>query len=107
LVYDLSGKRRHNLILAAILAILGLFSTGIVISFFVSTLRAFRKFDSLDLNVQMKITRIEYYMVLVRDFSKEELNELGKLTDKEIEHFDTMRDMDLLKKENREKIYGG
>jgi hypothetical protein len=88
-----------------ILAILGLFSLGIVITFLVSTLRAFGKFDSLDLNVQMKITHIEYYMVLVRNFSKAELNELGKLTDEEIKYFDIMRDMDFLRKENRKKIY--
>jgi hypothetical protein len=88
------------------LAIFGLFSAGIVIEFFVSTLRAFRKFDSLNLNVQMKMARIEYYMVLIRNFSKEELNELGALTNEEIEYFDAIRDMDLLKKENRKRIYG-
>jgi uncharacterized membrane protein required for colicin V production len=100
-------KEEHGyMVLRVILVIFGLFSAGIVITFFVSTLRAFRKFKSLNSGVQMKITHSEYYMALVRNFSREELNELGKLTDEEIEYFDTGRDAGLLKKENREKAYG-
>jgi hypothetical protein len=94
------------LLTAIILGIFGLFSAGIVVTFFLSMQRAFRKFDSLDANIQMKILRIEYYMVLVRNFSKEKLNELGKLTDKEIECFDPRRDMALLAKETGEKYTG-
>jgi hypothetical protein len=72
--------------------------------FFVSSLKAFRKFNSLNLDAQTKIARIDYYMLLIRSFSKEELNELSGLTDKEIEYFDAMRDADLMKKETRKRM---
>jgi hypothetical protein len=66
--------------------------------FLVSSLKAFKKFNSLDLNTRTKLGRIEYYMILIRNFPKEKLNALNGLTDKEIECLDAIRDMDLLKK---------
>jgi hypothetical protein len=52
----------------------------------------------------MKIARIDYYMLLIRSFSKKDLNELSGLTEKEIEYLDAMRNADLLKKETRQRI---
>jgi hypothetical protein len=66
--------------------------------FLVSSLKAFKKFNSLDLDIRTKLGRIEYYMILIRNFPKEKLNALSGLTDKEIEYLDAVRDMDLLKK---------
>jgi hypothetical protein len=92
------------LIPTTILLAFWLFSLLVVIVFLVSSLKAFRKFNSLNLNAQTRIARIDYYMLLIRSFPKEELNVLSGLTDKEIEYFDAIRDTDLLKKETRQRI---
>jgi Sec-independent protein translocase protein TatA len=82
------------MILIVVLLFLGLFSLGVITEFFVSTIKTFKKFDSLNADAQEKIKRIEYYMALVRNFSREELNTLRTLTEKEIEYCNAMRDRD-------------
>lgn len=93
------------MILTTVLLVFWLFSLLIVITFLVSSLKAFRKFNSLNFDAQTKIARIKCYMILIRNFSKEELNKLSGLTDKEVRLFDSVRDTDLLKKETRKKIH--
>jgi hypothetical protein len=73
--------------------------------FLVSSLKAFKKFSGLNLETRTKLGRIDYYMILIRSFPKEKLNELSGLTDKEIECLDTLRDTVLLKKEARKRIH--
>jgi hypothetical protein len=57
------------------ISILALISMGIIIEFFISTRRAFKKFDSLDSAVQEKLLAQEYYMAVVRNVSKEDLDQ--------------------------------
>lgn len=59
-------------------------SLGVLIWFFVSTRRALKKFDSLEPTVQKKLLLLEYYMAVVRNFSKEDLIKISSLPDEEI-----------------------
>ena len=68
------------LILAAVLP-------GCIVWFFISTLRAFRKFDSLDTAVQKKLLLLDYYMVAARNLSKEDLIKLSALSNEELKRF--------------------
>jgi hypothetical protein len=83
---------------------LGLFSVGVIIDFFISTIKAFRKYDGLDMEVQRKTGRIECYMALVRNFSKEELKKISELTDEEISYYNSIADYDIVIKKIKEKI---
>jgi hypothetical protein len=83
---------------------LGLFSVGVVIEFFVSTIKAFRKYDGLEMEVQRKTRRIKCYMALVRNFSEEELKEIGELTDEEISYYNSIDDHDIVIKKIKERI---
>jgi hypothetical protein len=88
----------------ALLSFLGICSLGVVIGNFVLTVRAFDKYDSLDIEAQRKLERIDNYMTLVRSFSAEDLNKLGELSQEEISCFNAIRDRAVLIQKIREKI---
>jgi hypothetical protein len=84
--------------------VLGIPSVGIIVWFFVSTLKAFRKFDRLEKYVQEKLLLMEYYMVFVRRLSTEELMKVGELPEEEIKAFNEIHDWDERVKTARKKI---
>jgi hypothetical protein len=63
---------------------------GIIIWFFISTVRALKKFDSLDTTVQKKLLLLDYYMAAVRNFSKEDLITLSALSNEELKRLNTI-----------------
>jgi hypothetical protein len=79
-------------------------SVGIIIWFFVSTIKAFNKFAGLDKSIREKLLLIEYYMAFVRNLSTEELIKVGKLSDEEIIKFNGIHDWNERIKTAREKI---
>jgi hypothetical protein len=87
-----------------VLSFLGVCSLGIIIRSFALTLRAFNKYDSLDTGVQTKLVKIDNYMILVRNFSTEELNKLGEMSKEEVSDLNEIRDRALLVQKAREKI---
>jgi hypothetical protein len=78
--------------MAPALQILAVCSLGVVIGFFVSTGRAFKKFDRLDAGARGKLLLLEYYMAVVRNLSSKDLALLGKLPDEEIKYFNMIYD---------------
>jgi hypothetical protein len=89
-----------------VIAVLAVCSLGIIIGFFIPTEMAFIKFDSLDTTVQNKLLLLNYYMAVVRNFSKEDLLRLSTLPDEEIQLFNTIRGYDERIQTIREKING-
>jgi hypothetical protein len=59
-------------------------SFGILGWAFITTQKAFNKFDHLDISVKSKLLLIDYYMVFAREFTKDELISLSNLPDAEI-----------------------
>ncbi|MDR1972780.1 MAG: hypothetical protein LBQ46_12770 [Treponema sp.] len=95
--------------LKIILSFTGLFLAGVFIKYFVTTIKAYNKFDNLDVTIQLKIAkiaRIKNFKNLIRIFSEEELIKCGKLTDEEILYYSTIEDRDMLIQKIREKING-
>jgi hypothetical protein len=74
--------------------ILALCSRGVLTGFFISTGKAFKKFDHLDANVQNKLLLLDYYMAVVRNLSKEDLKNLSTLSDENIKYFNTINGYD-------------
>jgi hypothetical protein len=90
--------------LTFVLLIPAVCSLGVLIYFFVSIGRAFKKFNSLDSTVQRKLLFLEYYMAVVRNLSKEELIKLGTLPDEEIKQFNIIHGYDERIQTIRDKI---
>jgi hypothetical protein len=76
--------------LTIVLSILGLCSFGIVIGYLVSVGMAIKKFDCMESTVQEKLLLLEYYMAVVRNFSKEDLIKIGKLSDEDLTYLNTI-----------------
>jgi hypothetical protein len=77
----------HGYVATVILLIPAVCSLWVLIYFFVSTGKAIKKIDSLDPTVQKKLLLLEYYMAVIRNFSKEDLILLSTLSDEEIKYF--------------------
>ena len=94
----------YGYVAALVLLIPALCSFGVLIWFFISTGRVFKKFNTLDARVQKKLLPVEYYMAVVRRVSKEDLLRLSTLPDEEITHLNTINGYAELIKTIREKI---
>lgn len=66
-----------------------------LLAFFISTGRAFKKFDSLDVGTQGKLALLDYYMAAVRALSKDDLRLLGRLPDEALLCFNATRSDEL------------
>ncbi|MDR2482672.1 MAG: hypothetical protein LBD08_03470 [Treponema sp.] len=78
----------NNISIILVLIVLGLCGWNVV-WFYISTLKAFKRFDGLDKNIKDKLSKIEYYMALVRDLTDEEMAKIGKLSDEEISYINS------------------
>jgi hypothetical protein len=56
---------------------------GVIAHIVISTGRAFKKLNRLDIPARNNLVLIEYYMAAVRNFSNEELLKLSKLSEDE------------------------
>ncbi|GHT94966.1 hypothetical protein FACS1894141_2690 [Spirochaetia bacterium] len=92
--------------MTVVLSILAVCLLGIIIGFFIPTEMAFIKFETLDSTVQNKLLLLDYYMAVVRNFSKEDLILLSTLPDEAIEQFNTIHGYDKRIQTIREKISG-
>lgn len=73
--------------------------------FFLSTKKAFKKFDDLDTPVKKKLLRVEYFMVLIRRLTNDELLKLSVLSDEELQSLNRFRgDVDLIAETAKQKI---
>jgi uncharacterized membrane protein len=90
----------------ALTAVLTACSLGAVVGFFVSTGRAVKKFDRLDLQTQNKLLLLEYYMAAVRNLSEDDLIRLSRLPDEAIRYFNAIGDYDKRLGEIRKQIAG-
>ncbi|MDR3146727.1 MAG: hypothetical protein LBU21_10650 [Treponema sp.] len=79
---------------------------GIIVWFLVSIKKSFDKFNNLDKHIQNKLLLIEYYMIFVRNLSKEELILVGSLSAEEIIGFNKIHDSNERIKTARGKIKG-
>jgi hypothetical protein len=76
------------------LAILMIGSFGAVAGFFISTGRAIKKFKCLDSTTQGKVLLLDYYMAVVRNFSRNDQIRLGRLPDEALRRFNRIQDYD-------------
>ena len=81
-----------NLFGITLIATIMALSIGIITWFFVSIVKALNKFNSLDNSVKNKLLLMEYYMVFVRQFKKDELIKISELPDDEIKYFNEIHD---------------
>jgi hypothetical protein len=84
--------------------LLTLCSLGVVVGFFVSTERAFKKFNCLNSRAQGKLLLLEYYMAAVRNLPEEDLALFGNLPEDEIQSFNLVYDYGERIQTIREKI---
>ena len=76
-----------------------------IIRFFLSTKKAFKKFDDLDTPVKKKLLQVEYFMILIRRFTNDELRTLSVLSDEELQSLNKFRgDVDLIADTAKQKI---
>jgi uncharacterized membrane protein len=94
-------------IITILIIVLMIPSTGVIVWFFVSTLTAFKKFESLDESVQKKLLFMDYYMYLVRRLTIDKLKKISTFSDEEMVSFNSLRDIEkslkLIKKKLSEK----
>jgi hypothetical protein len=79
-------------------------SIGILGWAFITTKKAFNKFNYLDISVQNKLLLLDYYMVFAREFTKDELIKLSGLSDKEIKEFNKIHNIGERVKTAKEKV---
>jgi hypothetical protein len=82
-------------------------SLGVVAVFFISTMKALKKFNGLDSPVQDKLLLLEYYMAVVRNLSKDDLALFSKLPDEAIQSFNMIQDYGERIQTIRKKITAG
>jgi hypothetical protein len=82
-------------------------SAGILGWVFITTKKAFNKFNDLGISVKNKLLRINYYMVFAREFTKDELIKVSELTDEEIIKLNKIHDIKERIKTAREKVSVG
>jgi hypothetical protein len=72
--------------------------------FFITTKAAFNKLNSLNIYVKNKLLLLDYNMVFVRRFTKDELIKMSELSDEEIKSFNKINDITERVKTARDKI---
>jgi hypothetical protein len=85
-------------LIAAVMAV------GIIGCLFITTRKAFNKFDHLDISAKDKLLLIDYYMVFSRKFTKDELIKFSELPDEEIKKLNKIHDITERIKTAREMI---
>jgi hypothetical protein len=68
-------------------------SFGTQLWFLISTHKAFRKFEDLEKTVQKKIVGIDCYMYLIRNLTKNELEQIKTIPDEEMAYLGSLRDI--------------
>ena len=76
----------------ALLIILMILSSGIILWFFTTTVKAIKKFNRLEKNVQNKLLLLDYYMVFTRRFTENELIKLSRLPDEDLKSLNKLYD---------------
>jgi hypothetical protein len=89
------------------LLILASCSLGVIAGFFIATEKVIKKFDRLDSTARQKLLLLEYYIAVVRNFSREDLIKLSAVADEEIRHFNTIKGCDERMQAIWEKISPG